>query len=219
MRREDVRSLIGRGLRRLLLPFGVFDLSVVYRKDLSEPLEPFRARIPVEIGLAAESEIDGMVRSSPYHDPETLRARLRAGNKCFVARIDGNIVGFNWLAFGAVRDEYYAIRLEARDAYCMDARTEEAYRGHAIHTELLYRMLAHARDMGFRHAYTRVSAMNISSWKTHLRLGWQEIGTTFLFRPMLPYDVGLFGPTVYPVTPARRAGTVADGARAFSGKV
>jgi RimJ/RimL family protein N-acetyltransferase len=84
----------------------------------------------------------------------------------------------------------------------MDAHTIEPYRGNAIHTELLYRCLDYAKSQNAQHAYTRVSAMNVASWKSHLRLGWVEVGRTYLLWPDTPNSrFRFFGPTVYPVAP------------------
>ena len=180
---------------------GRFDLSVVYTMNLSQPLKEYRARFPIDVSQASEADVDELVKLNPYNDKKVITKRLRASAKCFVARVDGKIVGFNWIAFRSVRDDEFIVNLKDGDVYCLDARVSQAYRGNGIHTELLFAMLTYAQERGFAHAYTRVSAMHRDSWKTHLRLGWNEIGTIYFFRPKFIKNAAriLTSPAIYPL--------------------
>lgn len=203
---QYVRAQVARAMRRSLRPVGMLDYSVIYHLDLTRPLIPYRARIPVTVCIAADDEMEAIAKltGSPFHHPALLRQRIQTGSKCFVALINGEIVAFNWVTLGQVFDEFYRISLDPSDVYCMDAHTIEPYRGNAIHTELLSRLLEYAQSKGYRHAYTRVSAMHVASWKSHLRLGWQEVGRTYVLQPHDPASrLRLFGPRKYPVEPNR----------------
>jgi len=210
MFRENIRRQLARGIRYIVRPFGQFDLSVVYAMDLTQPLKEFKARIPIGISHADEDDIDELLDMNPYHNRQVIAGRLRAGAKCFVARIDGRIIGFNWIGFNSVRDDEFNVRLKQNDVYCLDARVAENFRGMGIHTELLFAMLVYSRHCGFKTAYTRVSAMHRDSWKTHLRLGWREVGTTYFFNPHSNngFRFQLTGPLVYPVEVFRKSITV-----------
>ena len=80
--------------------FGRFDLSVVYTMNLSQPLKEYRARFLIDVSQASEADVDELVKLNPYHGKTVITKRLRAGAKCFVARVEGRIVGFNWIAIG-----------------------------------------------------------------------------------------------------------------------
>jgi hypothetical protein len=56
---------------------------------------------------------------------------------------------------------------------CADAFTAPHWRGNAIHTLLLFRMLEWARAAGYRTAYTSVGATHQDSLASHRRLGWE----------------------------------------------
>jgi len=204
MWQQYLRAQFARAARRSLRPIGLLDYSVIYRWDLARPLAPFRARLPIEICIATDEQLDVIaeITGSPFHCASLLRARTRTGSKCFLASLNGEIAGFNWVTRGQVHDEFYRISLNPKDVYCMDAHTIESYRGNAIHTELLFRLLEYAKGNGCRYAYTRVSAMNVASWKSHLRLGWEELGRTYVLQPHDPSSrCRLFGPAIYPVEP------------------
>lgn len=201
MLRNDLRRQVARGFRYFLRPLGRYELSVLYALDLEEPPVPARSRIDVEISIAGRGDADEITAMNPYHGRDLITGRMEAGALCFVARIDGKIVGFNWLALREAQDAEYEIRLRADEVYCLDARVALPYRGNGIHHELLYRMLLHAHENCFRRAYTRVSAMNRDSWKTHVKMGWKEAGTTYFLQPKshLPMRSALVGPQIYPL--------------------
>lgn len=186
-------------------PCGTFEASLVFRFELAEPIRPFIARLPVEITFGTAADMEEVATLTPHHHAGVLRDRLEAGNICFLARRERRIVGFNWLILTRAVDAYYRIVLRPGDVYCMDAFTQTDVRGHGIHTELLYRILVRAKELGRERAFTRVSPTNSASWKSHMRLGWHRAGTTFAFRPRGAASPAgrIFGPTVYPLQPMR----------------
>ncbi|HZD16756.1 MAG TPA: GNAT family N-acetyltransferase, partial [Actinomycetota bacterium] len=165
-----VRHLAGR----LSAPLRIARLYVMYRKDLTRRPEPFRARVPIEVTIARPREIDAVaeVNRGATEDLVTIyRGRLEMGGVCFVARLDGRIVGYNWIFTRSLVDfDGERIDLGDGEIFCLDAYTAEEWRGHAIHTELLAHMLRWGHDEGYRTAYTEVSALLRRSWKTHRRL-------------------------------------------------
>ena len=161
-----------------MAPLRVLELLMVLRRDL-RALVAYSARTPVDIGPAASAEEIEEVAAleRPEEDlRELYRGRFDRGQLCFTARIGGTLVAYNWLAFGVELDEDQIMRLRPDEVYCLDAYTAEPWRGQGIHTELLFRMLEHARSSGYRRAYTVVSVGNRKSWKTHRRLGWRFSG-------------------------------------------
>ena len=154
---------------------------MIYRKNLEDPLPRLRARAPIRVTQATLDEIDAIAAINP--GPEDLsslyRRRLSGGYRCFVARIEGEPVAYNWLLAtrGTMIDyDGQVIRIGEGEVFCTDAFTAEAWRGRAIHTELLLRMLEWAREEGFRTAWTKVDATLRRSWKTHERLKWSRTG-------------------------------------------
>jgi GNAT superfamily N-acetyltransferase len=200
--REYRRAIVMVVASLAMRPFGRQQHILLYRKDLRQPLSPVTARIPIDITLATEADIDQIRALRPSYSASKLQQRFRAGAKCFLARFEQRVIGFNWMTAVEI-DEFDKFFLQSFakvnpvEIYCFDAFIDEAYRGNSVHTELLYRMLQHAQDTSCVYAYTSVESKHINSWKTHIRLGWELLGTSHIFHPRWKRL-----PVVYVMSPA-----------------
>lgn len=179
-----------RGLvARATAPLRIARIYRIYRKDLTAPLTTFRARAPIRVTRAGPEEIPAVARLNSGASPDlerTYAERLEHGHHCFTARVGDELVGYNWLAVGRIVDfDGEILELGDDEVFCLDAFTAPAWRGKAIHTELLSAMLAFAKQAGYRRAYTEVSAVMRRSWKTHRRLDWELTGRVLHVRGFL----------------------------------
>ena len=200
MKLSRLRAHMAKLVELTLSPLGYFEWGMVLVKDLSEDVHLHPARIQITVREALQSDLIEMSKATPYHHLDLLEARHAMGGKCLVALSQDKMAGFNWYIHGQLHDGSFWVELDAGDVFCMDAMTYEAFRGQAVHTELLSRLLLDAREKGFRKAYTRVSLQNASSWKTHVKLGWAYHGTilSLRLRPGLGGAL-LSSPEVYPL--------------------
>jgi len=190
--RKPARHFLWAGLARCLRPFGELTRARLYEKDLTSPLTAFSAEA-VTITQATASDIEQVAElatSNGTSDVAALRSlfldRIQRGARCFVAKIDDQVVHCNWLIFDRLESwpSGQGPRvLRDGEAYCTDAYTVPAWRGRAIHTAVLYRMLFFLQEAGYRRAYTIVATANEASWKTHLRLRWRLSGISISFKP------------------------------------
>lgn len=196
---------LAKMLELALSPLGYFEWGMILVKDLDDDVQLHRARIPITVREAQQSDLAEISKATPYHHLELLEARHAAGGKCLVAWSQDKIAGFNWYIHGRLHDGSFWIDLKAEDVFCMDAMTYEAVRGQAVHTELLSRLLLDARAKGFLRAHTRVSLLNASSWKSHAKLGWTYHATILSLRLRPRLGGGLLSwPKVYPLRKDRK---------------
>jgi GNAT superfamily N-acetyltransferase len=171
--------LLFRSLRARL------DVGYVYHFDLRRPVPDFRADTRVEMHRAERADVEEAALMADPDDP-TLRekfvARLDAGIVCFVAKIDGRIVAYNWAMFRSGEDDGDTIVLGPGELYTTDGFTAPAYRGRKIHTETLAYILQTAQAEGYLDAYTLASVFKRRARKTHDRLGWRLSGRVLLIR-------------------------------------
>jgi GNAT superfamily N-acetyltransferase len=153
-----------------------FDLSYVYEFDLAQPIPPAPAELPVELERATREDV---IAAADLADPalrDKFLARLEDGMACFVAKLDGRVVAYNWTRNRSGEDEGDVIHLEPGEIYTTDAFTAERYRGRKIHSATLAYMLRAAHADGYRRAYTMGSVWKLGSRKAIRLVGWRLAG-------------------------------------------
>lgn len=182
--RESRRRMAALALHCPLKMLGYLEFSEIYSIGLDRPLPPRLLDIGYVLDRADADDIDyicnNLIRDEP---PAVIRNLGVEGNHCFVARHQGRIIAYNWLALSTVQEEEYRIELEPAHAFCLNAYTVPEHRGRGIHYSLLRNMLQFAAENGRSKAYTVVSLYNRNSWKSHIRMGWVREFTYCYFRP------------------------------------
>ena len=181
---ENQRKLAAQFAHYALRLFGYLEFSEIYSIDLLHRLPPHRTLDRYEIGSATDDDIEficsALIRDEP---PSVIRRLWSEGHHCIVARENGRVVGYNWIAFSPVQEEEYRVELRPDHAFCLNAYTEPKHRGRGIHYCLLRALLEFAAENGRSKAYTLVSLFNKDSWKSHVRMGWRREFTSCYFRP------------------------------------
>jgi GNAT superfamily N-acetyltransferase len=178
-RASGVGQLLVRPLRARI------DIGYVYHFDLRGPVPDFRADARVEMQRAERADLEEAARLADPPDPSLLDkflARHDAGMVCFVAKIDGRVVAYNWAVLRSGEDDGDTIVLGPGELYTTDGFTAAAYRGRKIHTETLAYILRAAQADGYLDAYTMASVFKRRARKTHDRLGWRLSGRVLLIR-------------------------------------
>ena len=183
-----LRALAG-GLSKL----GEAHVWQIFYKDLAQPLVPVRATVPVTIAQAAASDAAEMAALWSSDDPRNRSAadeeatfgdRFRAGSLCYVARLEGRIVAYDWIRpWTAAGAGGVPMVLADDEVYTTDAYTADAWRGHRIHPALNHAILERAQQEGYRIAWTMARADNTRSLPTLRRVGWTPSGTLLVFEP------------------------------------
>ncbi len=178
LRYETVTSNAWSVLRRSLAPLARLDLWVICRCDLTKPLPPGHARVPIEVKPASGAELEQAARLDGGGESYAgwLRSWVRAGNACFVAKVGSEVVGRGLLGTGNLHFEDYCIVLGDGEVYLTGGYTAEAWRGRRIHLELEYRRMLAAQQAGARAAYTLVSVDNTRSMRNSFRTGYEAAG-------------------------------------------
>ncbi len=179
-----------------LSPLGFLSLVSFYQKDLTKPLKTPSAKCDLTVCQARGTDIEKLTTLiyNRYCQGENnedfmswrIQAKifdlLRRGHICFLGKIGGEVVHYNWIFFhwnNSVPGRY--VHLKEDEALLNEAYTSEPWRGKAIHTLVQYHMLLHLQEAGYRRAYTYAFTDNRSSLKTHDRLGWKRTGLMLYF--------------------------------------
>jgi GNAT superfamily N-acetyltransferase len=202
LRYDGVFAVALRLLAGCARPAGMLYMVRCYEKDLTKPPAAVPARAAIRVVEATEGDIDELAarvlqcsdrgREQGLDERKRVyalvRERLRKGQRCFVAKIDGRIVHYNWLGDESLNEpprSFVALNGRKRDRkeiFVEDAFTAESWRGMGIHTAVQHEILNAARDAGYRYAYAVVPVQNRSSWKAHERNRWVLTAKVFYFR-------------------------------------
>ena len=177
LRSTRVLFLFSRFLDIATRRLPITGLILVLRKDLEGLSAQYQATASVSVSIASESDVEAaaLLQDAKPHLVMVYASRLRRGNKCFVAKIDGDVIASNWLIFRAEVDDSDFTVVRPGEVVCSDAYTAPAWRGRGVHTALLAHMIQWASNAGYKKAYTEVAAVHRASWITHHRLGWEII--------------------------------------------
>lgn len=205
LRHQGVEVLLWRIFVKLMSPVARMDLQILFEIDLSQPLQVRAARIPCRVERAGEDDIDAILdmqmrRFTPEEEAalsdaqqvqyaRLLRARanahrsyqrqLRAGEQCYVARVDDGRIGHsNWTRFHDNDfDASCPVTLKPGEIYTTDAFTADEFRGKGLHEAVLTTMLAAAQQRGAVRAFTITDITKAGSRRGVQRVGWRRRGS------------------------------------------
>lgn len=178
-----------RWARKSAEPFGDLCCALLFERSLVETSPLVANTAGASIRLAAEDDLDmicGLYAGDAWLRLDSREAygdRLRRGERCYLAFVDGAIAHVNWTCFNwgdALPGR--PLRLKPGEVYTTDAFTPADFRGKGIHALVLARMLADARSGGARHAYTLGQLDRRDAHKGLLMLRWQETGRVVYFQ-------------------------------------
>jgi GNAT superfamily N-acetyltransferase len=174
-------TLRGEGLRsfwfKLLAEVGYRRLMLL-ELPLDKVVPEFSPTLPVAIEQLSESEFNDYFAFRPETRREDSVGRLRSGQRCFVARRDGRIVGAVWIAVQPLWLPYLgcAIDMAPGDVHAYDKFILPAYRGHGISNALRMQHLRHLQRVGHRRMIVAVLPENASSLRDVLKAGYRPCG-------------------------------------------
>jgi GNAT superfamily N-acetyltransferase len=162
-------KLLGEcGYRRLLL----------VERPLDQPIADYTPRLPVNVAMLAQSEVDDYLVFRPRNTRREIAERLRSGQLCFVARHEGRIVGASWACFQPAWIPFLgcSIDVTSDEAHIYDKFMLPTYRGYGIANAVRTHQLKHLQRAGYRRATGAVLPENVSSLRDDTRGGFRAYG-------------------------------------------
>lgn len=160
---------------RLYRRLGLFEVPLA-----PDPPRPVDAATGIAVRRLADSPEDLAAYAvlRPDAVPDETRARLRRGDDCFVAQLDGRLVSSVWLASGVVPVAYLECELVLGpdEAYAYDAYTQPGLRGLDVGTWRTELMKDHARAAGRRRMLSLQLPENRSQSRRSVRRGYRRLG-------------------------------------------
>lgn len=220
LRYQGVPVLLWRVLVKVLMPVVRIDAQILFDLDLTQPVKVRKARVACVVAPVTQDDIDEVLEMQmpvPVVEPgrkltdheemqlaQLQRARvlahqayarqLRAGEVCYVARVDGRIAHSNWIRYHDNEEvDGRPVELRAGEVYTTDGFTAEDLRGLGLHEEVATSMLLAAKEAGCHRAYTITDMTKGGSRRGVRRIGWRRRGTTLYVTPRGVRRTWLFG--------------------------
>ncbi|WP_211090229.1 GNAT family N-acetyltransferase [Pseudothauera nasutitermitis] len=112
---------------------------------------------------------------------EVIAARFRRGHECLCTRVGGEFAGFLWLARAQYDEDEvrcrYRLLAPERSAWDYDVYVAPEFRIGRSFFRLWERANAHLAAQGIDWSFSRISAFNADSLKSHARLGARRLGS------------------------------------------
>lgn len=214
IRHEGYVILAWRIVVKLMSPAAELDAQMLFEFDLTQPVLQRRPRVECVIEQATAADTDELLEmrfpALPPSDErelsdageyrlavaESTRARvrsvahlhlrqwLRAGEQCFVARVDGKMAHTNWIRFhGCAPAPNREIDPAEGEVYMTEGFTVPQWRGKLLHEAVNTCMLRHAKARGCRLALTITDFTNARPRRALLRIGWKYRGHHLFIGP------------------------------------
>jgi len=211
LRYQGIEVFLWRAFVKLLSPLVKIDLHILYDKDLTVPIEQRQAKIDCRIERATAADLDEIIDMQMPQPPseaidqlsdeqelqyaqlalarakakETFLRTMRAGEYCFIARVDGIVAHSNWTRFhDCAPVEGRPVDLQPGEIYTTDGFTDERWRGMRVHEAVLSHMLRFAQSRGCHLAYTITDLTKAGSRRGLGRVGgWRRRGQLLYVSP------------------------------------
>jgi GNAT superfamily N-acetyltransferase len=185
-----------------LVPFRPLDAERLrfLRFDGVPGVPPAMLRGRARVRRATEADVRDL--AVVQDKPALFVRRFAAGDHCVVALVEERIVGYEWFCDAPVHHEAewaYPIAIPAGFVYAYDAYVDPAFRNTGVWLHFKAHIGDWMRAHGKRGVITFVEDGNVSSWRTHLRFGFQPAETVLAVR--------CFGLTFFRVQPSASLST------------
>ena len=161
----DIRAVAKRaweivrqsGPRRLARKVGAelfYRRLVVYEAQLEAPRPAVRSELPLRFEVLQPDGAHAYLDCVPGLDAEQFHRRLRAGDRCYAARVRDEIVAVRWAAFRDVQVTRQGLMLSVGEggAYLYGAHTTPSWRRRGVGAALTAHLLDHLEAEGHRRA-------------------------------------------------------------------
>ena len=175
LRRQGVRSFVGRALRQLLHPLVRIQCLTFFITDLTAPLPSVRARVPADIRPATPEDFRAFASSFARSgvDRCEIEQRIERGDVAIIAVVGDALAHSQWITFHSpwVSEIEAIMVLEPGDGCSYEANTLPEWRGLGIHPAVSRALREYERSRGCRRHLAWSWAHNFESRRTLSKLG------------------------------------------------
>lgn len=153
-----------------------YERGALWAMDLDAAMPiPAPTRASATFGEAAPEAATAVAAAMTLAEPCLVQQRFTAGSRCFVAQIDGAIVGYGWVSRGVERigELERSVRMRPDEAYVWDCATLSPFRRQGLYSALLGYIAAILQREGVSRLWIGSSLWNHPSLRGFANAGFQ----------------------------------------------
>jgi RimJ/RimL family protein N-acetyltransferase len=159
-----------------------FEWLLIVSKKLNGSLPVYEAQVPFKFEVLPQDpeEIEARLVPVPKEHRPDIEWRVKNGDRCFVAKQNGQITFVAWAAFGKCYSYLLdrEFRLADREAYGYGAYTLPRFRGNGLHPAATCHRLQFLREQGCERYVAFVEPGNHAAMRMPEKLGLEKVGVT-----------------------------------------
>ncbi len=185
--------------------------GTLWVRNLDWPVpESATPRVPAVFRCLDPGEIESLAHLMQLAAPTTIRQRLTAGKRCYVAQVADTLAAYGWVSWQEEDIGEIGLRLHLMpgEAYIWDCATAPAYRRRRLYTSLLAHIAKQLQAEGLCRVWIGADEDNTASQHGIALAGFQPVADLVVTRviAMRQFWVrGRPGVPEYVVDDARRA--------------
>jgi RimJ/RimL family protein N-acetyltransferase len=148
--------------------------TLLYMHDL-RAIPEVQTRVPVEVRRLGPDEVARLHEVWPVSLGQ-MRKRLKRGDACYVAVLDGRLVCYDWVqttGWHWIQPAGRWRRVRPGDLWIYHARTADSVRGCRIQPRVLTEILRQFRERGWQRAWIYTTADNVASQRAQAHAGFR----------------------------------------------
>ena len=155
--------------------------------SLPAPLN-VKTRLVAYAKLADKEDISRLAKQFKKFQKGEAEKRVKAGNLCFVAYVNGKIAHYRWIAFGPtdIKHVWGKLQIGSNSVYSFDAYTVPEYRGLGLGPFVFKNTLYYLNKKRVSKLYALIDKNNKSSIRAAQKQGYRLVGE-IIFRQILKY--------------------------------
>jgi ribosomal protein S18 acetylase RimI-like enzyme len=170
---EVLRESGPRLLARKIFAEVFYRRLIVYEARLDGPRRVVRLQVPVQFELLGNQEVADYLACVPDANADEIERHMRVGDRCYTARVFGEIVAVRWAAFRDVRVTSLGLTLRVgdEDVYLYGAYTRPQWRRNGIGAALTADILDRLEAEGYHRALSAWMPENVPARSLHFSRG------------------------------------------------
>jgi L-amino acid N-acyltransferase YncA len=150
---------------------------LIYEMDIDKAQAKFQSSMDITVQQIAQSDLKTLMHGKRDSHLEVMKNRLENGELCFVAKKDGEMMGYIWVRKKVLyfSEVYYKMQIDDDGIWVYDELTFMMWRGKGIQQKILWEIFKYHENLGYKKVYVGILSENEPSLRAHAKFGFNRL--------------------------------------------